>query len=105
MSCQQSTRKSDALELERQMRQKMVDTQVLGHPEPIRLYDACVQLRAVSKQSGACRTLVSATNRFEAYFDNRPLDEVTNRDLVRWVELERKRENQDTTIRPWARQC
>lgn len=29
-----STRKRDALELERQMRQQLVDTKVLGHREP-----------------------------------------------------------------------
>lgn len=31
-----STRKKDALELERQMRQQLVDTQVLGHREHIK---------------------------------------------------------------------
>ncbi len=39
-----STRKRDALELERQMRQQIVDTQVLGHRERIKLYDACDDL-------------------------------------------------------------
>lgn len=99
-----STRKRDAQELERQMRQQLVEQQVLGHLEQIRLYEACDELLAVSKNSGAFKTLVTATNRFKAYFDNRLLDEITNRDLARWVEFERKRGIQDSTIRLWARQ-
>ena len=99
-----STRKRDALELERQMRQQLVETQVLGHLEHIRLYAACDELVDVSKHSGAYKTLVTATNRFKAYFDNRLLDEIKSRDLARWVEFERKRGIQDATIRLWARQ-
>ncbi len=37
----QSTRKRDALELERQMRQQLLETQVLGHREHIKLHEAC----------------------------------------------------------------
>ena len=99
-----STRKRDALELERQMRQQLVDSQVLGHLEHIRLHEACDELLAVSKNSGAYKSLITASNRFKACFDNRLLDEITNRDLARWVELERKRGIQDATIRLWARQ-
>jgi hypothetical protein len=99
-----STRKRDALELERQMRQQLVEQQVLGHLEHIRLYEACDELLAVSKHSGAYKTLVTATNRFKAYFDNRLLDEIRSRDLARWVEYERKRGIQDATIRLWSRQ-
>ena len=66
------------------MRQQLVDTQVLGHREHIRLYDACDELLAVSKESGAYNSLPTATNRFRAYFDNVALDEITNRDLLRW---------------------
>ena len=94
-----STRKRDALELERQMRQQLVETQVLGHREHIRLYDACDELLALSKESGAYNTLVTATNRFKAYFDNIALDGITNRDLLRWVEFERRRGIKDVTIR------
>ena len=36
-----STRKRDALELERKMRQRLIDTQELGHKEHIKLYEAC----------------------------------------------------------------
>ena len=99
-----STRKRDALELERRMRQQLVDTQVLDHREHIKLYQACDELLAVSKHSGAYSSLVTATNRFKTYFDDVALDEITNRDLVRWVEFERKRGIQDITIRLWTRQ-
>ena len=99
-----STRKRDALELERQMRQQIVDNQVLGHREHIKLYDACDDLLSTSKESGAYSSLVTATNRFKDHFDNIPLDEITNRDLSRWVEFERKRGIKDITIRLWSRQ-
>jgi integrase len=99
-----STRKRDALELERQMRQQLVDTQVLGHREHIKLHEACDSLLSTSKDSGAYDTLVTATNRFKDYFDNIALDEVTNRDLSRWVEYERRRGIKDITIRLWSRQ-
>ena len=59
-----STRKRDALELERQLRQQLVDTQVLGHREHIKLHEACDALLSTSKESGAYSTLVTATNRF-----------------------------------------
>jgi len=72
------------LELERQMRQQMVETQVLGHRERIKLHQAFDELLAVSKGSGAYNTLVTATNRFKAYFGNIALDGITNRDLLRW---------------------
>jgi hypothetical protein len=55
-----STRKRDALELERQMRQQLVDTQVLGHREHIRLHEAYDDLLRTSKESGAYSTLVTA---------------------------------------------
>ena len=60
-----STRKRDALELERQTRQQLVDTQVLGHREHIKLREACDALLSTSKASGAYDTLVTATNRFK----------------------------------------
>ena len=63
-----STRKRDALELERQMRQQIVDNQVLGHREHIKLYDACDDLLSTSKESGAYSSLVTATNRFKDHF-------------------------------------
>lgn len=97
-----STRKRDALELERQMRQQLIDTQVLGHREHIKLYQACDELLAVSKESGAYGSLVTATNRFKDHFDDISLDEITNRQLLRWVEAERKRGIKDITIRLWA---
>jgi len=65
-----STRKRDALELERQMRQQLVDTQVLGHLEHINLYDAHDALLRTSKDSGANSTLVTAINRFKDYFSD-----------------------------------
>jgi len=99
-----STRKRDAQELERQMRQQLVDTKVLGHREHIKLYEACDALLSTSKDSGAYGTLVTAINRFKDYFDNAPLDEITNRNLSRWVEYERKRGIKDITIRLWSRQ-
>ena len=46
-----STRKRDALELERQMRQQLVDTQVLGHREHINLYKACDLLHLLGHAS------------------------------------------------------
>jgi len=99
-----STRKRDALELERQMRQQLVDTQVLGHLEHINLYDACDALLRTSKDSGAYGTLVTAINRFKDYFCDIFLDEITNRTLSRWVEYERQRGIKDITIRLWSRQ-
>jgi len=99
-----STRKRDAQELERQMRQQLVDTKVLGHREHIKLHEACDALLSTSKDSGAYGTLVTAINRFKDYFDNAPLDEITNRNLSRWVEFERKRGIKDITIRLWSRQ-
>jgi integrase len=99
-----STRKRDALELERQMRQQLVDTQVLGHREHIILHEACEALLSTSKDSGAYDTLVTATNRFRDYFSDIVLDAITNRDLSRWVEYERNRGIKDITIRLWSRQ-
>jgi integrase len=99
-----STRKRDALELERQMRQQLVDTQVLGHLEHINLYEACDALLRTSKDSGAYSTLVTAINRFKDYFSDIHLDEIANRDLSRWVEYERNRGIKDNTIRLWSRQ-
>lgn len=99
-----STRKRDAQELERKMRQQLVDTQVLGHLEHIKLYDACDALLSTSKDSGAYPTLVTATNRFKDYFNNQYLDEINNRHLSRWVEHERQRGIKDITIRLWSRQ-
>ncbi len=57
-----------------------------------------------STDSGAYSTLVTATNRFKDYFGVILLDEITNRDLSRWVEYERTRGIKDITIRLWARQ-
>jgi len=59
---------------------------------------------STSKESGAYSSLVTAINRFKDYFDNVPLDEITNRDLSRWVEFERRRGIKDITIRLWSRQ-
>ena len=73
-----STRKRDALELERQMRQQLVDTQVLGHREHLKLHEACDALISTSKESGAYDTLVTATNRFKDHFDDTFLDAITN---------------------------
>jgi len=67
------------------MRQQLVDTQVLGHREHIKLHEACFALLSTSKESGAYDTLVTATNRFKDYFDDTFLDAITNRDLSRWV--------------------
>jgi integrase len=92
------------LELERQMRQQLVDTQVLGHREHIQLHDACDALLSTSRDSGAYDTLVTATNRFKDYFSDIVLDAITNRDLSRRVEYERKRGIKDITIRLWSRQ-
>jgi len=50
------------------------------------------------------RITLTTTNQLKDYFDNIPLDEITNRDLSRWVEFERKRGIQDITIRLWFRQ-
>mgnify|MGYP001822500257 FL=1 len=61
-------------------------------------------LLSTSKDSGAYDTLVTATNRFKDYFDDILLDAITNRDLSRWVEHERKRGIKDITIRLWSRQ-
>jgi integrase len=99
-----STRKRDALELERQMRQQLFDTKVLGHREHIKLYEACDLLLNTSKDSGAYDTLVTATNRFKDYFSDIFIDAITNRELSRWVEDERKRGIKDITIRLWSRQ-
>jgi len=99
-----STRKRDALELERQMRQQLVNTKILGYREHIKLHEACDDLLKTSSDSGAYSSLVTATNRFKDYFDNIHLDEITNRELSRWVEFERKRGIKDITIRLWSRQ-
>jgi len=99
-----STRKRDALELERKMRQQLVDSQVLGHKEHIRLFEACDALLSTSKESGAYGTLVTATNSFKHYFTDQYLDNITNRDLSRWVEHERQRGIKDNTLRLWSRQ-
>ncbi|MCB1880760.1 MAG: hypothetical protein KDI54_12000 [Gammaproteobacteria bacterium] len=63
-----------------------------------------MDLLSTSKESGAYSSLVTATNRFKDYFDNIPLDEITNRDLSRWVEFEQKRGIKDITSRLWSRQ-
>ena len=93
-----STRKRNALELERQMRQQLVETPLLGHREHINIHEACDALLATSKHSGAYSTLVTTTNRFKDYFDDIYLDPITNRDLSRWVEYERRRGIKDITI-------
>lgn len=99
-----STRKRDAQDLERQMRQQLVDTHVLGHREHIRLFEACDTLLSTSKESGAYGTLVTAVNRFKDFFRDDLLDQISNRDLARWVEHERQRGIKDITIRLWSRQ-
>ena len=81
------------------MRQQLVDTQVLGHREHINLYDACDALLSTSKDSGAYSTLFTATNRIKDYFSDVHLDEITNRDLSRWVEYERQRGSSPWLIR------
>jgi integrase len=86
------------------MRQQLVDTQVLGHREHIKLYEACDLLLNTSKDSGAYGTLVTAANRFKDYFSDIILDEISNRDLSRWVEFECQRGIKDITIRLWSRQ-
>ena len=99
-----STRKKDGLELERKMRQHLIDTQELGHKEHIKLYEACDIVLQTSKKSGAYGTLVTAVNRFKSYFNDQLLDRITNRDLLRWVEFERQRGIKDSTIRLWSNQ-
>ena len=96
--------KRDALDLERQMRQKLIDTQILGRREHITLYAACDALLNISKESGAYGTLVTATKRFKGYFSDIHLDNISNRDLCCWVEHERQRDIQDGTIRLWSMQ-
>jgi integrase len=49
-------------------------------------------------------TLVTAINRFKSYFSDIYLDDISNRNLYRWVEFERKRGIKDITIRLWSRQ-
>jgi hypothetical protein len=56
-----STLKKDALDVERQMRQKLIDTQILGRRKHITLYAAYDALLSISKESGAYGTLVTAT--------------------------------------------
>jgi integrase len=99
-----STLKKDALDLERQMRQKLIDTLILGRREHITLYAACDALLSISKDSGAYGTLVTATKRFKDYFCDIHLDNISNRDLCCWVEHERQRDIQDVTIRLWSMQ-
>jgi integrase len=96
--------KREALDLERQMRQKLIDTQILGRREHITLYAACDALLSISKDSGAYGTLVTATKRFKDYFCDIHLDNIPNRDLCCWVEHERQRDIQDVTIRLWSMQ-
>jgi integrase len=96
--------KRDALDLERQMRQKLIDTKILGRREHITLYAACDALLNISKESGAYGTLVTATKRFKGYFSDIHLDNISNRDLCCWVEHERQRDIQDGTIRLWSMQ-
>jgi hypothetical protein len=43
-----SSLKRDALDLERQMRQKLIDTQILGRREHTTLYAACDALLGIS---------------------------------------------------------
>lgn len=81
------------------MRQQLIDNQVLGHLEHIRLHEACDSLLATSEKSGAYGSLVTATNKFKGYFNDRYLDDISSRDLARWVEHERKRGIQDRTLR------
>jgi hypothetical protein len=88
----------------RQMRQQLVDTKVLGHREHIKLYEACDLLLRTSKDSGAYGTLVTATKQFKDYFSDILIDEISNRNLSRWVEHERQRGIKDITIRLWSRQ-
>lgn len=99
-----STLKKDALDLERQMRQKLIDTQILGLREHITLHAACDALLRISKESGAYGTLVTATKRFKDYFCDIYLDNISNRNLCCWVEQERQRDIQDVTIRLWSMQ-
>ena len=86
------------------MRQKLIDTQILGHKEHITLYAACDALLSISKESGAYSTLVTATKRFKNYFCDIYLDKFSNRDLCCWVAHERQRGVKDITIRLWSMQ-
>lgn len=99
-----STRKKDALEIERKMKQQLIDTHELGHLEHIKLFNACDELLLAYKGTSTHATIVTAVNRFKDYFPNIYLDDIRNRDLIRWVEHERKRGRKDSTIRLWSRQ-
>jgi integrase len=59
---------------------------------------------ACSAWHGGYGTLVTAANRFKAYFSEIILDEISNRNLSRRVEYERQRGIKDITIRLWSRQ-
>lgn len=48
--------------------------------------------------------MITAINRFNDYFSDILLDEISNRNLSRWVEYERQRGIKDITIRLWSRQ-
>ncbi len=48
--------------------------------------------------------MVTATNRFKEYFSDQYLDDITSRDLSRWIEFERKRGIKDRTLRLWSQQ-
>ena len=50
---------------------------------------SCDLLLSTSKDSGAYGSLVTAANRFKDYFSEIILDEISNRNLSRWVEHER----------------
>ena len=48
--------------------------------------------------------LVTATNKFKAFFGDQYLDEISSRDLTRWVAHERRRGIKDRTLRLWPQQ-
>lgn len=86
-----SKNRAKALEIERKWRQDLLDQKHLGNPEHILLYDALDMFGESKVDMKTHDDILSKIRTTKLYFDNRPLHELSTKDLETFV-LKRKRE-------------
>jgi len=86
-----SKNRAKALEIERKWRQDLLDQKHLGNPEHIHLFDALDMFGESKEGMKTHDDILSKIRTVKLYFDNKPLHELTTKDLETFV-LKRKRE-------------
>lgn len=89
-----STRKADAIELESKMRQEIINNE-LGHRDSIHLQDALSKWIPTARKSAAYAL-------WKEHFGNPFLEDITPRDYERFIQAQRERGIQDSTLRLWT---